>query len=262
MNKVAVCFFGQLRGDKETFDSILENIVKPNEADVYMHTWTYFDKLYLFENPNVDYSLDNKALINRQAFNISTLEAFKNTFNPKKILIEEQIVFDNTSYVANSPQKLRNDWPNKSDSMQCTAHGARLYQGMKSMALSKKISFGLIDDPGRYDVIILLRNDMLFNKHKDFKSEVINANDIFVYIINPEYVSDIIFAGSYESMSKLVAFHDTNEDFYINKNRGWTAEFNERHMKNYIDEVGLNIRNYNFIDSSMQSIIRYPPDMI
>ena len=157
---------------------------------------------------------------------------------------------------------MRNDWPNKSDTMQCTAHGARLYQGMRSMAISKKISFGLIGDSNKYDLIILLRNDMMFDKHKDFKTEVINANDIFVYVINPACVSDTIFAGSYESISKLVSFHDVSEDFYINKNRGWTAEFNEIHMKNYIDEAGLNIRNYDFIDSSMQSVIKYSPDMI
>ena len=39
--KVAVCIHGQLRGDYETLQSINENLIEPNDADVFVHSWSY-----------------------------------------------------------------------------------------------------------------------------------------------------------------------------------------------------------------------------
>ena len=93
--------------------------------------------------------------------------------------------------------------------------------------------------------LLLLRTEWIHIYILNSKNEIIDPKDIFLYVINQDYVSDTIFAGSYQAISKLVSFYDVSDDFYINKNQGWTCEFNERHMKNYINESGLNIRNYN-----------------
>jgi hypothetical protein len=261
MNNIAVCFFGQFRGDSETFNSIFENIVKPNNADVYIHTWSYHDKSYVFENPNVDYTSDDQIYVRRQIFTNETFNEFREIFKPKRIFIDEQIIFDNTQYVSINPQNLNNDWP-KSESTKCTAHGARLYQGMKSMALSKKRSFGLLEDKNKYDFIILVRNDIFFKFPKCFTELETNNNEIFLYNINDQYVSDLVFAGTPDVIEKLVSFYEVSDDFYINKNQGWTCEFNERHMKNYIKELGLSIKHYDFIDYDFQSIVKYSKGML
>jgi hypothetical protein len=247
MNKIAVCFFGQLRGDDETFNLILENIVKPNQADVYLHTWMYYeDKEYLFNNPDVDYSMDNIDYAARQTFDEIKFKKFRDLFKPKKIICEEQVIFDNTNYVAIPPQNLQSDWPTKSSAGKCTAHGARLYQGIRSQALSKKRSFKLIENPEDYDIIIMIRNDLFIPSAYDFSQAQIDNNGIILYVINHNYVSDLIFVGGYETMSKMVDFFDHADDIYQNRNSGWTCEFNERHLKSYLESSGVNLINKEF----------------
>ncbi|MEB2807341.1 hypothetical protein Q9Q60_05345 [Campylobacter upsaliensis] len=49
--KLAICFMGHLRTYKQTYESFLENILKPNledamweEIDIFIHTWDTFEK--------------------------------------------------------------------------------------------------------------------------------------------------------------------------------------------------------------------------
>ena len=49
--KLAICFMGHLRTYKQTYESFLENVLKPNlgdvmweEIDIFIHTWDTFEK--------------------------------------------------------------------------------------------------------------------------------------------------------------------------------------------------------------------------
>jgi len=80
MSKVAVCISGQPRNALQTFPYIFNNIIKPNNADVFIHMHYDQDNLYIekshldkgncFFEPNLD----------RQLIDL---------YNPKKYLIEK-----------------------------------------------------------------------------------------------------------------------------------------------------------------------------
>lgn len=86
MTKVALCISGQIRNIEKTYPSIYENIIKPNNADVFIHAW--FDKDNL-----QSYSIDQ----NREAQLTSDIDKkIIELYKPKKILFEKQKCFANS----------------------------------------------------------------------------------------------------------------------------------------------------------------------
>jgi hypothetical protein len=252
--KIAACFFGQLRGDEETFNSIYKNIIVPNEADVYIHTWNYYDdKDYIFKNEEIDYTIDLKSYTERHLSEIDRIDGFKKIFKPKKILLEEQIIFDNSSYAAMGPQNLRSDHPEKSSHKLCTGISARLYQGMRSLALSQKRSLDLIENIGDYEAVIMLRNDLIFRGEHNLMDLEMGENVIFFQVLNYMQVKDLIYYGSPNAVKEITEFSEKQEQIYLNRNKGWTCEFNETHLMTHIQDTRVDLRHYNF-DAS----VKYP----
>ena len=50
--RVALCLSGQMRSFERTFDSINENLIKPNNADVFIHSWFDPDHLRMVATDN------------------------------------------------------------------------------------------------------------------------------------------------------------------------------------------------------------------
>jgi hypothetical protein len=251
--KIAACFFGQLRGDEETFNSIYKNIIVPNEADVYIHTWDYYDKDYIFKNEDVDYTLDYPDYIKRHLLEFDKINKFRDVLKPKKILIEEQFIFDNSSYVAIGPQNLRSDHPEKSRHKSCTGISARLYQGVRSQALSQKRSLDLIENIEDYEAVIMLRNDLIFKGEHDLRGLEMGENGIFFQVLNRLQVKDFIYYGRPNAVKEITEFSEKAEQIYLHENKGWACEFNETHLMTHIRDTRVDLRHYNF-DAS----VKYP----
>jgi hypothetical protein len=84
--KVAVCISGQLRLFKKTYQSIYDNLIVPNNADVFIHTW--FDK----DNLTID-SRDAQRQY-AQLDPDDDINVIK-LYQPKKYLIEKPKKFHN-----------------------------------------------------------------------------------------------------------------------------------------------------------------------
>jgi hypothetical protein len=88
--KTAVCISGLPRGLKECSKSILDNIILPNNADVFIHSWFNPEKagsLYRNRHPAFQAKVLN-----------DTDKLIIETYNPKKVVIENQKIFDDKKY--------------------------------------------------------------------------------------------------------------------------------------------------------------------
>lgn len=86
--KLAICFMGHLRTYKQTYESFLENVLKPNledvmweEIDIFIHTWDTFEKA------NFAWHEQNKKMDGVKITEQVICEV-KQIYKPKKMLVE------------------------------------------------------------------------------------------------------------------------------------------------------------------------------
>lgn len=166
--KVAVCVSGLYRNHIESLLSIKNNIIDPLYADVFVHTWdqkSIWTGIGGYSNYTRLFGFDSKlkTIIPSEVQNLKNLERFlpktfnslkeprfvnwnaeeiKNILKPKKIIIENQLDFEN---------KL----DNKSNYItRGSLNQIKMFYGMKQ-------SFDLALDFDEYDYIIRIRPDVL-----------------------------------------------------------------------------------------------------
>ena len=79
--KVAVCLSGQLRTFDKTYNSIIENLVKPNNADVFIHSW---------DETNISTGIDKSRIY---ACNTNNIDKVLTYFNPQKYVFDKPMDF-------------------------------------------------------------------------------------------------------------------------------------------------------------------------
>ncbi|MEB2832075.1 hypothetical protein Q9Q41_07915 [Campylobacter upsaliensis] len=86
--KLAICFMGHLRTYKQTYESFLKNVLKPNlkdamweEIDIFIHTWDTFEKA------NFAWHEQNKKMDGAKITEQVICEV-KQIYKPKKMLVE------------------------------------------------------------------------------------------------------------------------------------------------------------------------------
>jgi hypothetical protein len=250
--KVAVCIHGQLRGDYETLQSINENLIEPNDADVFVHSWSYkkgIDYTPVVREdvkPLVDYTvkphrawtLDEQE---RRRISIENLSLISQIFQPKKFQIEEQIIFDATDYVLTKPQNLPTGEETSKLGL-CTLQMIEAYQRVKSQNLTKMKSFNLIDDPGKYELIYFTRNDLLMNQKLNLESITPHRKGVFG-AGDYKFFCDQWYYGDPESMSIVCDFYNAYDDILANQNNGHNAQHNEWHFGTHLNNRNLQIVN-------------------
>ncbi|EOX9298874.1 hypothetical protein ACPX04_001496 [Campylobacter upsaliensis] len=86
--KLAICFMGHLRTYKQTYESFLENVLKPNlkdamweEIDIFIHTWDTFEKSgFAWHEQNKE--IDGVKITEQVICEV------KQIYKPKKMLVE------------------------------------------------------------------------------------------------------------------------------------------------------------------------------
>ncbi|TNH37391.1 hypothetical protein FDW45_00045 [Campylobacter helveticus] len=87
--RLAICFMGHLRTYKQTYQSFLDNVLKPNledkmwkdGIDIFIHTWDTFEK------SGFAWHTHNETL-NNQKVDAEVIEEVKQIYQPKKMLVE------------------------------------------------------------------------------------------------------------------------------------------------------------------------------
>ena len=89
---IAVCISGQMRSDRYTYKSILENVVNPLNADVFIHTWSVSGSTP--KKPDMDgvkesaFGRYHKPTREEYGNLEITTEELQELFNPKRVVIE------------------------------------------------------------------------------------------------------------------------------------------------------------------------------
>lgn len=249
--KIAVCLFGQLRGDEETFASIKKHLVDPNSADVFVHTWNYYDGVYYDPIVPSGQPIDSSIRASenceyRKKMDISKLTDLISIMRPVNMMAEEQVVFDITRHLSSN---MKNIYPGDRQSAEghITSELISDYQRFCSQSLSKKRVISMVDDT--YDVVFFLRNDLLMIR-----------NFVIGEVVDGVYASgdhnrifDQYFYGNLSSMKLVSVLSDNVDNFLENHNRGFCTAYYEYHLAHYIDLCNLPIHNTDIVSHFYQS---------
>lgn len=149
--RAALVFSGQLRNIDSGYWHIKTNIFDINkddwDIDVFMHTWLELDnfgKVYMAANGSVASS----------PLDTDTLYSLYKYYNPKKLLIEKQIKFDEKQF-GDRKARLIIPWYSIS----------KCYSIQKSIELKQKAEF---EENFTYDLVMTIRTDLGINNKVNF----------------------------------------------------------------------------------------------
>jgi len=233
--KNAISIFGQLRGDKDAWNSIKIFIKEYLNADIFIHTWiTNEDKYYVYnindlikdrdlENESIDSKLWYDKQFKRQNSTKNNIVDICNILTPKSIIIDEQKIFNNEKYFNNVIIK-------SSDAIS--------YQNIMSQVYSRKKSIESILNYEKqnniiYDNIYQIRTDIQLNNNIN----KITTNGIFKNNL------DVIIYGDRLSMIKFSNMFDDyciNTHYLSHKFPLWNLEY---HIDKYINDSNIKCIN-------------------
>jgi hypothetical protein len=209
--KTAICFSGQIRAIEKTWSSIKNNIIDPNNADLFLHTWH-----------------DSKGC---GAENISSIEEY---FLDKNILKMKLESFHGWT------------WSRKESTYE--TQSPMFYSMLESNKLKKQYE---LENNFIYDLVIRCRMDCLFREplHKNEIEDVITNNNVFYtrgegdnpwvdsnfYMNGKLFICDIFFYGPSKVMDLLTSVYDDNN---LLSNTYYNASE---------DKIGVIVKNNNLI---------------
>jgi hypothetical protein len=149
--KVAVCVYGISRGNKKCWKSLINNIIKPNTADVFIHSWITNEKIK---------SNGTKGFISNKKPFVFINYLIKSKIFPREFHVTEQCTFE--------PFEI----------YEATGHPWKSfkYSNLKNMMISMVNVINYASLFSRYDFIILTREDLLFETKLDLQSASILKN--------------------------------------------------------------------------------------
>lgn len=171
--KIALCISGQLRCVDKTYQSLFYNLLKEYNPDIFISTWDDFP---------------------------IKLKQAETLYDPKEILIEKPIQFNNLEKFANRMENIRNP-----------LNVLSMYYKIQSCNLLKKNWEQKYDF--KYDFVIRWRSDIYLTH--EVKIPISNGKSIFV----PQYghyfgVNDQVAIGASDLMDKYSCLFDKKEEYF------------------------------------------------
>lgn len=183
--KVALCLSGQPRSVEQAFPYIKENIIKPNNPDIYVHAW-------VDENIRGGLPLNAGGHLASNPIPENIDDIILNLYGPTKYKFEEQIEFEDKNYNERKAPMIK---PKNS----------------QSQWYSVKQAFSLIEE--RYDAIIRMRFDWGIKipiRVKDYNLDVVTSpndcphykgiNDQFAFSIHDHMM---VYAQLYDHIDYI-----------------------------------------------------------
>lgn len=182
---IKIVFFGQARFIKESSESILENLIKPNNiTDIYANFWI----------PDGEF----KPEVISNSIGLSNISDFIQIYNPKKIVLEKQKNFEllpfkriygNCSY----------EWTQEYEKYHNIA--------LQSVCYNRKQSLN-IDQFNDNDLIILMRSDLIFNSPLNISSLSIDNESIYSLPHSIFQTQDIFYIGRFKKLKQFTDQYD------------------------------------------------------
>jgi hypothetical protein len=175
--KIAICLSGQPRNFNVSFDSLKEFYFPKYDCDVFIHTWK--DKQY--NSQFSDKVVENKSNLHGDYINL---------FNPKKIMIEDQILFD--------PQGVKDPtWGCKLDSVMSMFYSIQICNSLRRRYE--------VENNFKYDFVLRIRTDVRLIRHIPVEEIVSNNIALFDWTQNGTYnergYSDVFAIGNSDVMT-------------------------------------------------------------
>ena len=226
--KIAVCFSGHIRSLPHTYENIRKNLLEPNSADVYIHTWDTLGWHYKFDGGLVDEETD--------LFYDEILDWLRPV---KKIIIENFL-----SKKFNKHEIIKNTFKHGNTDMYTFDMANNIIGMFYGISASIKMA---LDSDIEYDCIVRCRPDIVFR-------DIINIEDFFDtkhLFIRPDDkhidldgvqggVDDIFAIGSPENMKKYADVISHLDDF-VAENPDF---FPEKTLYNYLHSTDINMLRY------------------
>lgn len=192
--KTAICFSGQPRHLERCIASIKQNIIDPNDADVFFHFWACHPKETHFWSHNEDVQWD-----------VLSLDRIKDLLRPVNFAFEEQIEFDVSAFTETT----------------CPTYN------LWSWTYSSQMCHTLYD-PAEYDAVIHCRPDLFFRK--SHKLEI--ANDKSFHVEYRGTSGDQFAYGTTDVMQSFSKLHDNLPALYKEIGHVNAETMLATHMKN------------------------------
>jgi hypothetical protein len=210
--KVALLLIGQPRKYLESYRKIKENIIDAgNDVDVFIHTWI----------PNSKIDIDNKYHTN-EFVNNNIEEHLQQLYKPKKLIIQEQLVFKNSSI---DYQKTVDTFILPYSDIGGKGCLYKLYSQWYSFMKANELkNIYALDNDIQYDVVIKLRFDIFPNKKLDFNLydlTKLHGSEQVSYI---DMVCDWCNFGNDDIMNIAASLFNFIPYIYKNKDKIWCSE--------------------------------------
>lgn len=240
---VAICLSGHLRTFDRTHKALQERLIKPLDADVFIHTWDTIGS----ENSKAGSDLNTTRVSTK-----TRLIDINKYYNPKKIKIEKfkKSFFFNMTDSIKVPDN---------EKMFVVRHLGYHFSMFYSIFHSNELRKEFEKESGKkYDYIIRCRPDMFL--HSSIGNHILPENTNTIVVPNiaqycPEGMNDQFAIGSSEAMEKYFSLYDS---LYNYCNQHVTTIRPEALLKYHIDLFGLQICKSN-ID---YNIIRANGDIV
>lgn len=245
--KVAICFSGAIRSFDDCICSIFKYFLNNFEdADIFLHMWTFNDKDNLNESDNIKYNFKWRK-------DNSSVDKILSILKPKKYVIEEY-----TNLSENLIREKSCIDMDKFDTEQKRNYGfnccSMYWKILKSFELAEE--FGK-ENCINYDLVIRARLDFIWEDYIK-PSDFVNLSDNSIFLIKDRYATcsklvtnDKFFAGNYNTMKKMCNLFNNLKNYQDEEIMIEGQTVNEIHIKKMnfnVNWIGHANTYYKFMD--------------
>jgi len=245
--KTAVLFFGEIRGGDAIWKNIHDSIVKPNNADVFMHHY-YYDSDFLEKQSPVLNESYRKYHKNKAVHFTPPSKLFE-IFKPKQCLLEEnRNDYHENNEFAEISKKTTHDFFGEGNLKK--EHIMMAYNTIRSQSFSRKqvieMKKKFEEENGfKYDNVIITRLDINIFKQMSIVQKI--PEIIIAKEMSFECIFEQIIMTSSSVMDIFAKFHDEAIELYkkhIKPNHPFMQ--NEYFMTLFIKKHGIEISHCDF----------------
>jgi hypothetical protein len=245
--KTTVLFFGEIRGGDKIWQNIYDNVVKPNNADVFMHHY-YYDSDFLEKQSHVlneSYEKYHK----KKAVHLTPPGKLFKIFKPKKCLIDEnRRDYHENNEFAEISKKTTHDFFGEGNPKK--EHIMMAYNTIRSQSYSRKMVIEMKkkfeeENGFKYDNVIITRLDINIFKSMSIIQKI--PDIIIAKEMSFECIFEQIIMTSSSVMDIFAKFHDEAIELYkkhIKPNHPFMQ--NEYFMTLFIKKHGIEISHCDF----------------
>lgn len=255
--RTAVLFFGEVRGCEENWKRLLELLVVPNNADVFIHGYKYTDEIILKkkeENESYLLIIKNKGIHKTPPESLHTIFSPKSSYFEYPPNYEKTEISDKIIEIAHANTR---DW--FADYTGYNAIKNQLYSRKKVIELKIKYE---IANGFMYDNVILTRLDFNIMKMIRFTEKL---SSVKVKLWNNTKIAEQIVAGCNDHINVIKNMYDASDYLYLRNCERHHFMENEFYMWLFLYGNKIPIEDHDFVSDyrdGKNGLLRYDKDFL